>query len=28
MVFPAMALSLIPGVIAGWFLIRRKSQTA
>jgi len=28
MVFPVMALSLIPGIIAGWFLIQRRNQTA
>ncbi|MBT3180009.1 MAG: MFS transporter [Candidatus Marinimicrobia bacterium] len=28
MVFPFMAISLIPGVISGWFLIQRKSQMA
>jgi MFS family permease len=28
MVFPLMAFSLIPAVIAGWFLIQRQNQTA
>jgi len=28
MVFPVMATSLIPGVIAGWLLIQRRNQTA
>jgi len=28
MVFPVMASSLFPGVIAGWFLIQRRRQTA
>ena len=28
MVFPVMASSLIPGVIAGWLLIQRRNQTA
>ena len=27
MVFPFMAISLIPAVIAGWFLMKRKNQT-
>jgi MFS family permease len=28
MVFPFMAFSLIPAVVAGWFLIKRQNQTA
>ena len=28
MVFPLMAFSLIPAVVAGWFLIKRQNQTA
>ena len=28
MVFPFMAISLIPAVVAGWFLIKRQNQTA
>ena len=28
MVFPFMAISLIPAVIAGWFLMKRKNQTS
>jgi MFS family permease len=28
MVFPFMAISLIPAVIAGWFLMKQKNQTA
>ena len=28
MVFPFMAFSLVPAIIAGWFLLRRQNQTA